>query len=93
MANGQGYYTFGGWLRLSTGSTATGVKVLINDSNGNHSYSKYSTVNSTGWTNVYTTQNIRWSGTLNSAVLYVEMNTSDTSLPGIYFDDFSLLKQ
>ncbi|MHB1484838.1 MAG: carbohydrate binding domain-containing protein [Saccharofermentanales bacterium] len=87
---GQGNYSFGAWAKFASGSDGMMVVVLINDSNGNHWFAPggYTTIG-TSYAPLYCTANITWTGTLNSAYIYVQ---SQSSLVNLYTDDFSLSK-
>ncbi|MHB1484840.1 MAG: carbohydrate binding domain-containing protein [Saccharofermentanales bacterium] len=86
---GQGSYKFGAWARLASGSDGALVVIWINDSTGNHWFAdSYATIGTT-YTPLDCSSNITWTGTLNSAYIYVQTQTTTGNL---YADDFSLSK-
>jgi len=88
-AFGQGNYRFSAWGRLASGTNGMLVVICINDSNGNHWYScdGYISTGTTYTQFIGMPSNITWTGTLNSAYIYVQ---TETTTGNIYADDFSL---
>ncbi|MHB1484836.1 MAG: carbohydrate binding domain-containing protein [Saccharofermentanales bacterium] len=87
---GQGTYKFGAWARLASGSDGALVVICINDSTGNHWFTaaNYTTIG-TSYTPLSSSSNITWTGTLNSAMIYIQTQTTSGDF---YADDYSLCK-
>lgn len=87
---GQGEYSFSAWAKLASGSDGTLIVIRTNDSTGDHWFAPagYTTVGTT-YTQLSCTTNITWTGTLNSAVIYVQNQNVTTNL---YADDFYMSK-
>lgn len=87
LANGQRNYIFSTWVKLSQMTDQAAITVEVNDDTGNHYYSSdWLSVNSTSWNQVSVMKNIPWTGTLNSAYLYVQTKTYTYDM---YVDDCS----
>lgn len=82
-------YTTSVWVR-SQGGNPTGKVTLQVTAGGTTNYVTLAegTVNSSGWTRLTGTASVSWSGTLSSAVFYVETRGGTDSL---YIDDASFV--
>ena len=89
LSNGQGDYNVSGWAKLASGSDTVKVTLKLVDSSGTRYLSNTATVG-TSWAQMSGIQNVTWTGTLSSATLYVQTNSS---LANMYVDDCSLKKQ
>jgi peptidoglycan/xylan/chitin deacetylase (PgdA/CDA1 family) len=88
LTNGKSYST-SVWVRTQSGTPSAKVSLALTV-NGSTSYvtlAQGATVNSSGWTQVSGTATVSWSGTLSSAVWYVETASGTDNL---YIDDASL---
>ncbi|MCD9022440.1 carbohydrate binding domain-containing protein [Cohnella silvisoli] len=86
---GQGLYNLSGWIKLAAGADRAQIVIQIKDDLGTHwSYTDYTSVNSIGWTQSAKSTNINWTGALQSAILYVQ--TESTNNYDMYVDDFVL---
>ncbi|MDF2834372.1 MAG: hypothetical protein K0Q63_12 [Paenibacillus sp.] len=87
---GQGNYSLAGWIKLASGTDRAQVAIQIDDSAGRHwAQTDMTNVNATGWTQSTKLNNITWTGQLNSAILYVQ---TESTLGDLYIDDLSLTK-
>ena len=82
-------YTTSVWMRMQSG-TATGKVTLQVVAGGTTNYITLAqgAVNSWGWTQLTGTVNVSWSGTLTSAIFYVETTDGTGSF---YIDDASFV--
>ncbi|MHB1484839.1 MAG: carbohydrate binding domain-containing protein [Saccharofermentanales bacterium] len=87
--NGQGYYTASTWTRFTSGSDNVIIVVNINDSNGTHYFTSNAISVGTAYTKLEGNMNITWTGTLNTALIYVQSSSSTTDM---YLDTFSFSK-
>ena len=87
-ANGQGNYNLSGWMAFASGSDGAFLVIRITDSAGTHFVTTSTVTVGTTWTELSATNaSIAWTGTLSSALLYAD---DDSSLNDIYLDNFSL---
>ena len=87
LTNGKSYTTQV-WVRTQTGTPSAKVTLALTV-NGTTSYitlTSTTTVNSSGWTLLSGTATVSWSGTLSSAIWYVETASGTDSF---YIDDAS----
>jgi arabinoxylan arabinofuranohydrolase len=88
LTNGKTHTTTA-WVRSQSGTPAARATLAIT-AGGSTSYvslTPSTTVNSGGWTRLSGTAAVSWSGTLSSAMFYVE---TDSGTDGYYLDDVSL---
>jgi arabinoxylan arabinofuranohydrolase len=88
LTNGK-TYTASAWVRAQSGTPAARATLAIT-AGGSTSYvslTPSTTVNSGGWTQLSGTAAVSWSGTLSSAMFYVE---TDSGTDAYYLDDVSL---
>jgi Glycosyl hydrolase family 62/Carbohydrate binding domain len=88
LANGSSY-TASVWMRTQSG-TPTGKVTLQVTANGTTNYIALAqgAVNASGWTQLTGTATVSWSGTLSSAMIYVETVAGTDSF---YIDDASFV--
>lgn len=90
-ANGIGEYDLGAWIRLASGTDNRGRATLKVVHDGGTSYFSIPgvPVNSTSWTKSSGTVSVTWTGSLKSALFYVQTASSKANM---FVDDCTLMK-
>jgi len=98
MACGQGLYTYSANIKLLAGQAACTMYVVISIESTQGTKKWYTpalkTITSDAFTqSIDSNRSITWQGTLTRALIYVQNgSTYTTDYPGIYLDDYSLVK-
>ncbi|WP_141504788.1 carbohydrate binding domain-containing protein [Paenibacillus luteus] len=88
--NGQGSYSFGVWAKYADSSAGGFVTLNITDSAGSRWFTAPITmISHENFTEIIGVENITWTGTVSSAIMYFQ---SDGSLEDVYLDDFFVNK-
>ena len=87
LAYGQGDYSASVWVQYASGSDVTYIVINTVDSAGSHWFSTGSSNVGTSYTQLSGIVNVTWTGTLSSAIMYTQSNSSTADM---YEDDFTL---
>ncbi len=86
LVNGQGEYYTSVYARWRTGSEKLSVVIKLIDDNGIHWYNTPYTTVSSAYTKIEGTLYLTWTGTLQTAEIFVRTETDKTS--DLFLDDF-----